>query len=88
MVVEFTVPMTRTWVPFLMARAEIVLDPFLYFVEEAPSTVTFLPADVVMVKPDLATLVLTVSDDPPSAGPDRALETPPAREGLRHGHWM
>jgi hypothetical protein len=28
MVVELTVPMTRTWVPFLMALASIELDPF------------------------------------------------------------
>jgi hypothetical protein len=40
-VVELTVPITRTCVPFLMALAEIEPDPFLYFVEEASSTVTF-----------------------------------------------
>jgi hypothetical protein len=41
MVVELTVPSTKTCVPFLMALAAIELDPFLYFVEEASSTVTF-----------------------------------------------
>jgi hypothetical protein len=77
MVVELTVPITRTWVPFLMALAEIEFDLFLYFVEDASSTVTFWPAEVVMVKPDLDTLV-TVPEDPPAAGPDRALDPPPA----------
>jgi hypothetical protein len=39
-------------------------------------TVTFWPADVVMVKPDVDRLP-TVPDDPPAAGPDRALDPPP-----------
>jgi hypothetical protein len=39
-------------------------------------TVTFWPADVVIVKPDVDKL-LTVPDDPPAAGPDRALDPPP-----------
>jgi hypothetical protein len=56
-----------------MALAEIELDPFSYFVEDASSTVTFWPAEVVKVKPDLDTLV-TVPDDPPAAGPDRAFD--------------
>jgi hypothetical protein len=76
MVVELTVPSSSTCVPFLMALAEIELDPFLYFVEDVSSTVTFWPAEVVIVKPDLDTLV-TVPDDPPAAGPDRALDPPP-----------
>ena len=76
MVVELTVPSTSTLVPFLMALAEIVLDPFLYFVDEVPSTVTFWSAEVVMMNPDLDTLV-TVPDDPPAAGPDRVLDPPP-----------
>jgi hypothetical protein len=59
-----------------MALADIELDPFLYFVEEVSSTVTFWPAEVVMVKSDLDTLS-TVPDDPPEAGPDRALDPPP-----------
>jgi hypothetical protein len=80
MVVELTVPMTRTWVPFLMALAEIELDPLLYFVEELSSTVTFCPAEVVRVKPELDTLV-TVPEDPPAAGPDRALDPPAAAPG-------
>jgi len=39
--------------------------------------VTFSPADVDRSKPDADTL-LTVPVDPPAAGPDRALEPPPA----------
>ena len=40
--------------------------------------VTFWPVGVVSVKPDADTLV-TVPDDPPAAGPDRALDpAPPA----------
>jgi hypothetical protein len=39
-------------------------------------TVTFCPAEVVSVKPDADTLV-TLPDDPPAAGPDRALDPPP-----------
>jgi hypothetical protein len=45
-------------------------------VDDASSTVTFWPADVVMVKPDVDTLP-TVPDAPPEAGPDRALDPPP-----------
>jgi len=45
-------------------------------VADASSTVTFWPADVVIVKPDVDTLP-TVPDDPPAAGPDRALDPPP-----------
>jgi hypothetical protein len=49
--------------------------------------VTFWPADVVRVKPEVDRL-LTVPDDPPAAGPDRALDPlppdpgPPAAEPL------
>jgi hypothetical protein len=43
-------------------------------------TVTFWPADVVSVKPDVDRL-LTVPDDPPAAGPDRALDPPPPDAG-------
>jgi hypothetical protein len=56
-----------------MALAEIELVPFWYFVEDALSTVTFWPADVVSVKLDLDTL-LTVPTVPPAAGPERALD--------------
>jgi hypothetical protein len=45
-------------------------------VADASLTVTFWPADVVIVKPDVDKL-LTVPDDPPAAGPDRALDPPP-----------
>ena len=38
--------------------------------------VTFWPADVVSVKPDVDRLV-TVPAAPPAAGPDRALDPPP-----------
>ena len=41
MVVELTVPSTRTCWPFLMVLDEMELDPFLYFVDDASSTVTF-----------------------------------------------
>jgi hypothetical protein len=59
-----------------MALAEIELVPFWYVVEDASLTVTFWPADVDIVKPDVDTL-LTVPDAPPAAGPDRALDPPP-----------
>jgi hypothetical protein len=59
-----------------MALAEAGLVPFWYVVEDASLTVTFWPADVVIVKPEVDTLP-TVPDDPPGAGPDRALDPPP-----------
>jgi hypothetical protein len=43
-------------------------------------TVTFWPADVVMMKLDVDMLA-TVPDAPPAAGPDRALDPPPADPG-------
>jgi len=43
-------------------------------------TVTFWPADVVIVKLDVDRLP-TVPDDPPAAGPDRALDPPPPDPG-------
>jgi hypothetical protein len=58
-----------------MALAELELVPLWYFVEDAFLTVTFWPAEVEIVKLDLETLV-TVPDDPPAAGPDRALDPP------------
>jgi hypothetical protein len=57
-----------------LAEAEVV--PLRYAVEDASLTVTFWPADVVRVKPDVDVLP-TVPIDPPSAGPDRALDPPP-----------
>ena len=48
--------------------------------EDASSTVTFWPADVVIVKPEVDTLP-TVPEDPPAAGPDRALDAPPPDPG-------
>ena len=44
-------------------------------------TVTFWPAAVVSVKPEEVTL-LAVPEDPPAAGPDRALDPPPDAEPL------
>jgi hypothetical protein len=75
MVVPLVVPRTRTLSPVVMALAEAGLVPFWYVVEGASLTVTFWPADVVMVNFGVAT-VATVPDDPPAAGPDRALDPP------------
>jgi hypothetical protein len=80
MVVPLVVPSTRTLLPVVMALAEIERVPFWYVVEDASSTVTFWPADVVRVKPDVETLP-TVPDAPPEAGPDRALDPPPLDPG-------
>jgi hypothetical protein len=80
MVVLLVVPSTRTGSPVMMTLAEAGLDPFSYVVEDASLTVTFWPADVVMVKPDVDRLP-TVPADPPAAGPDRALDPPPADPG-------
>jgi hypothetical protein len=57
-----------------LADAEFV--PFTYVVDDVSLTVTFSPADVSSPKPDVDTL-LTLPDDPPDAGPDRALDPPP-----------
>jgi hypothetical protein len=59
----------------LTALAEAALVPFRYVVEDASWTVTFWPAEVDTVKPDLDTLP-TVPVVPPAAGPDRALDPP------------
>jgi hypothetical protein len=72
MVVPLVVPSTRTLSPVMIAFGELGFVPFWYVVDDASSTVTFWPADVVMVKPDEDTLA-TVPDAPPAAGPDRAL---------------
>jgi hypothetical protein len=76
MVVPLVVPSTRTLTPLVMALAELELAPLRYFVEDAFLTVTFCPAEVNIVKLDSETLS-TVPDDPPAAGPDRALDPPP-----------
>jgi hypothetical protein len=80
MVVPVVIPNTTTESPLAMALAEVALVPSWYVVEDASSTVTAWPADVVTVKPDADTLP-TVPDEPPEAGPDRALESPPAAPG-------
>ena len=41
MIVEVMVPRTRTLSPFLMALAVVEVVPFLYFVEDSSSMVTF-----------------------------------------------
>src|ERR1700730_488936 len=80
MVVLLVVPSTRTGSPVVMALAEVELVPFWYVVEDVSLTVAFTPADVVLVKLDVDTL-LTVPIDPPAAGPDRALDPPPPDPG-------
>jgi hypothetical protein len=57
-----------------LAVAEVV--PFAYVVADESLTVTFSPADVDNVKPEVDRL-LTVPTVPPAAGPDRALDPPP-----------
>src|SRR3981081_4653999 len=76
MVVPLVVPSTRTLWPVVMALAEVELVPSWYAVDDASVTDTLCPADVDNVKPDVVTL-LTVPEDPPAAGPDRAFDPPP-----------
>jgi|GEM_PF-4113286 len=80
MVVPFVIPSTRTLSPFVMELAERELVPFRYVVEDTFLTVTFWPAGVVIVKLDVDT-PSTVPDDPPAAGPDRALDPAPRDTG-------
>jgi hypothetical protein len=80
MVVPLVVPNARTGSPAAMALAGAELVPFWYVVEGASLTVTFWPAGVEIVKPDVDTLP-TVPDAPPAAGADRALEPPPPDAG-------
>jgi len=80
MVVPLVIPSTRTGSPFVMAFAEIEFVPLWYFVEDVSSTVTFWPADVVIVKLGVDMLP-TVPAAPPEAGPDRALDPPPPDVG-------
>ena len=77
MVVPLVVPSTGTGWPVVMALAEVEGVPFLYLVEDASWTVTFCPADVGTVKPDLDKPA-TVPTVPPQAGLDRAFDAPPA----------
>jgi hypothetical protein len=56
-----------------LAAAAVVY--FLYAVDDVSSTVTFWPAEVTSVKPEVE-MSLTVPIDPPAAGPDRALDPP------------
>jgi hypothetical protein len=56
-------------------------------VEDFSSTVTFWPADVVIVKLDLDTLS-TVPNAPPGAGADRALDAPLAAAALATTTWL
>jgi hypothetical protein len=81
MVVPLVVPSTRTGWPVVTALAEAELVPFRYVVVDASLTVTFWPADVDRVKLDVDTPV-TVPDVPPAAGPERALDAPPAAAPL------
>jgi hypothetical protein len=74
-VVPSVVPRTRTGAPVVTAVGEVELVPFWYVVEDASSTVTFCPADVVIVKPEVD-MLLTVPAAPPEAGPDRAVDPP------------
>src|ERR1700761_6619742 len=76
MVVLSVVPSTRTGSPVVTALAEAALVPSSYVVVDASLMVTFSPAEVVSVKPVVDTL-LTVPDDPPAAGPLRALDPEP-----------
>jgi hypothetical protein len=80
MVVPLTVPSTRADAPAVTSLAEAELVPFSYVVEDASVMVTFWPADVVSVKPDVVRL-LTVPDAPPAAAPERAFDPPPAAAG-------
>jgi hypothetical protein len=77
MVVPLVVPSTRAFTPFVTAAADAGLVPFRYRVDAASSTVTFWPAEVVRVKLDGLRLLI-VPDAPPAAGPERALDAPPA----------
>src|ERR1700761_9855608 len=76
MVVLSTVPSTRTGSPVVTALAEAALVPSSYVVADFSCMVTFSPAEVVSVKP-VADTLLAVPDDPPAAGPLRALDPEP-----------
>jgi hypothetical protein len=75
-VVLFVTPSTRTASPVVTPLAGAAWVPCQYAVEDVVLMVTFCPAEVVSVNPEVDTLS-TVPDDPPAAGPDRALDPPP-----------
>jgi hypothetical protein len=75
-VVPLVVPTTRAVLPLVTALADADFVPLWYVVADVSLTVTFSPADVSSPNPEVETL-LTLPTDPPSAGPDRALEPPP-----------
>ena len=72
MVVLLVVPSTRTGLPVVTALAVAERAPSSYVVLDDFLIVTFSPADVVTVKPDVDTL-LSVPNTPPAAGPHRSL---------------
>jgi hypothetical protein len=74
-VVLSVVPTTRAVLPLVTALADAECAPFSYVVDDVSLTVTFSPAAVNSVKAEVDTL-LTLPIDPPSAGPDRALDPP------------
>src|ERR1700741_3557491 len=72
---------TRAILPLVTKLADAEFAPLLYVVDDVSLIVTFSPAEVTRVKPDLETL-LTLPIDPPAAGPDRArAPRPPGAEG-------
>jgi hypothetical protein len=83
-VVPSVVPRTRTGSPVVMALDDVELVPFWYVVPDASLMVTFWPADVDRVNPELVS-ALTVPTVPPAAGPDRALDAPPPDLGAPLG---
>ena len=84
-VVLSTVPITSAVWPAVTAVAAAAVVSFLYAVDDVSSTVTFWPAEVTSVKPDVE-MSLTVPIDPPAAGPERALDPPlPAPRSVAGG---
>jgi hypothetical protein len=75
-VVLSVVPRTRAVSPLVTALANAERAPFPYVVDDVSLTVTFSPADVKSMKPEVDAL-LTLPIDPPAAGPDRALDLLP-----------
>jgi hypothetical protein len=79
-VVLSSVPSTRTVTALVTALFDVAVVPFSYLVDDVSLMVTFPPVGVDRVKPD-ADKLLTLPIDPPAAGPDRALDPPPADWG-------
>jgi hypothetical protein len=79
-VVLLVVPSTSAVLPLVTALADAELVPVSYVVDDVSLTVTFSPAAVSSVKPEVDTL-LTLPIDPPAAGPERALDPPLADTG-------